>query len=253
MIDSAATEHRTNGLRSAIAAVSDRPVTTVINSHWHTDHTNGNYQFPGATIVAHERTREMMQRFAPTRPDPTGPFPDVEWGALELALPFLTYDRGVTVWADDLRCEVRWVGTPAHTTDDTIVWIPEHSVLYTGDLAFNGGTPLSSAGSITGAIEVFQDLLDLKPRTVVPGHGDVCGPEVFETQIAYFDVRAGPGGQRAPCRSHTRWRRPGTPAPTRSPTCWTPNGWSRTCTAPTPRSTAPQGAPTSISLPPGTT
>ena len=186
VIDSAATEDRTRGLREAIADVSDRPVTTLINSHWHTDHTNGNYQFPGATIVAHERTREMMQRFAPTRPDPSGPFPNVQWGALELALPFLTYDTGVTIWSDDLRCEVRWVGTPAHTTDDTIVWIPEHSVLFTGDLAFNGGTPLSSAGSIAGAIEVFQDLLDLRPQTVVPGHGDVCGPEVFDTQIAYL-------------------------------------------------------------------
>ncbi|WP_308168142.1 MBL fold metallo-hydrolase [Nonomuraea sp. NEAU-A123] len=206
VIDSAATEARTRGLRAAISEVSDRPVSTLINTHWHTDHTNGNYQFRGATIVAHERTREMMLRYAPTTPDPAGPFPDVNWGALEPAPPFLTYDQGVTVWADDVRCEVRWVGTPAHTTDDSIVWIPEHSVLYTGDLAFNGGAPLVSAGSVAGSLDVLRDLRELRPRTVVPGHGDVCGPEIFDLMIDYLTfvqdlAVSGHRGGRTPLRA----------------------------------------------------
>ncbi|MEU4227559.1 MBL fold metallo-hydrolase [Nonomuraea sp. NPDC026600] len=187
VIDSAATEARTRGLRSAVSAVTGLPVSTLVNTHWHTDHTNGNYQFRGATIVAHERTREMMLRYAPTTPDLDGPFPAVPWGALEPAPPFLTYGRGVTLWAGDVRCEVRWVGTPAHTTDDSIVWIPEHSVLYAGDLAFNGGAPLVSAGSLAGSLKVLRDLRELRPRTVVPGHGDVCGPEVFDLVIGYLE------------------------------------------------------------------
>ncbi len=186
VVDSAATEARTARMREMLAALSDKPVSTLINTHWHTDHTNGNYQFRGATIVAHERTRQMMLLHAPTKPDPDGPFPDVDWGALEPAPPFLTYDRGVTMWADTIRCDVRWVGVPAHTTDDSIVWIPEHSVLFAGDLAFNGSAPLVSAGSVSGSLSVLHDLRQLSPRTIVPGHGQVCGPEVFDVLIDYL-------------------------------------------------------------------
>ena len=38
--------------------------------------------------------------------------------------------------AGDLRASVRHVGTPAHTTNDSIVWIPRHSMLFCGDLIF---------------------------------------------------------------------------------------------------------------------
>jgi cyclase len=186
VVDTAATADRTDHLRAAIAQVSPKPVSTLVNTHWHTDHTNGNYQFRGATIVAHERTREMMLVHAPTSPDPSGPFPNVAWGALEPAPPFLTYERGITLWSGDVRCEVSWVGTPAHTTDDSIVWIEEHSILFAGDLAFNGGAPLMSAGSVSGSLTVLEQLRQLAPRTVVPGHGEVCGPEVFTAGIDYL-------------------------------------------------------------------
>ena len=186
VIDSAATAARTELLRKAVAAISALPVSTLINTHWHTDHTNGNYQFRGAAIVAHERTREMMLLHGPTVPDPAGPFPLVDWGPLEPTPPFLTYSAGITVWAGQVRCEVSWVGTPAHTTDDSVVWIPEHSLLFAGDLAFNGGAPLMSAGSVTGALRVLRELKELNPRTVVPGHGDVCGPDVFDEEIGYL-------------------------------------------------------------------
>lgn len=51
----------------------------------------------------------------------------------------------MTLWLDRtgttgeaLRCEVRHVGGPAHTTNDSIVWIPELAVLFAGDLLFDG-------------------------------------------------------------------------------------------------------------------
>ena len=73
------------------------------------------------------------------------------------AVPHL--HRRVTLHVGDLRCEVRHVGTPAHTTNDSIVWIPERSVLFCGDLMFNGGTPFLLMGSIAGAIEVLENVL----------------------------------------------------------------------------------------------
>ncbi len=91
------------------------------------------------------------------------------------------------MWSGDLRCEVRYVGTPAHTTNDSIVWIPDREVVFTGDLLFNGGTPFALMGSVSGWIEVLETVLrPLGARTLVPGHGPVCGPEVIDDQLAYL-------------------------------------------------------------------
>ncbi|MFI6511870.1 MBL fold metallo-hydrolase [Streptosporangium sp. NPDC050855] len=184
-VDSCATERRTLAYREAIAAVTDRPVTTLINTHHHGDHTFGNFVFPEATVVGHERTREMI--LAEGIPDYlTMAWTEVDWGALEARPPFLTYTDGVTVYSDELRCEVRHIGLPAHTTNDSIVWIPERSLLFSGDLVFNGGTPFVMMGSVTGAIEALDRLRELGAETIVPGHGDVCGPEVVDTVQDYL-------------------------------------------------------------------
>jgi cyclase len=184
-VDATSTERRTRAYLGAIASVTDRPVRTLVNTHHHGDHTHGNYLFGGATIVGHERCREAM--FGTPMPPPAGVWTDVDWGPLELAPPFLTYADGVTLWSGDLRCEVRYVGTPAHTTNDSIIHIPERSVVFAGDLLFNGGTPFALMGSISGWIEVLETVLrPLGARTLVPGHGPVCGPEVIDEVLAYL-------------------------------------------------------------------
>jgi cyclase len=184
-VDAASTERRTRAYLDAIATVTDRPVRTLVNTHHHGDHTHGNYLFGGATIVGHERCREAM--LGTPVPPPAGVWTDVDWGPLELAPPFLTYTDGVTLWSGDLRCEVRYVGTPAHTTNDSILHIPERSVVFAGDLLFNGGTPFALMGSVSGWIEVLETVLrPLGARTLVPGHGPVCGPEVIDDVLAYL-------------------------------------------------------------------
>ena len=184
-IDTAATERRTRAYLDAIKTVTTQPVRTLVNTHHHGDHTHGNYLMSGATIVGHERCREAMQNTP--MPPPPGIWSDVDWGSLEPAPPFLTYPDGVTLWSGDLRCEVRYVGTPAHTTNDSIVYIPERSLVFTGDLLFNGGTPFALQGSVSGWIEVLETVLrPLGAQTFVPGHGPVCGPEVIDDMLAYL-------------------------------------------------------------------
>jgi cyclase len=186
-VDSCSTEHRSRAYRAAISAVSAGPVHTLVNTHHHGDHTNGNYQFAGATIVAHHRCRtEMIATGLPgARVAATWDAPD--WGALESAPPFLTYSEGVDLWVDEMRCEVRHLGTAAHTTNDSIVWIPERSLLFAGDLLMKGGTPFIMAGSLRGAIESVNSLQTLGARIVVPGHGPVCGPEVIGEVLGYLN------------------------------------------------------------------
>ncbi|HZZ51893.1 MAG TPA: MBL fold metallo-hydrolase [Pseudonocardia sp.] len=184
-IDSCSTQARTQANLEAIATVTDRPIRMLINTHHHGDHTFGNCLFSGATIVAHERVRDEMLAFGPPRPLPF--WSPVDWGDLELELPFLTYTDGVTVWSDELRCEVRYVGTPAHTTNDSIVWIPDRSVLFCGDLLFNGGTPFLLMGSISGSIEVLTSVLaPLGAQTIVAGHGAVAGPSLIDDVLGYL-------------------------------------------------------------------
>ena len=184
-IDVAMTERRTRAYLDAIGTVTGLPVRTLVNTHHHGDHTHGNYLVSGATIVGHERCREEI--LAAAIPPPPGIWTDVDWGKLEPAPPFLTYTEGITLWSGSLRCDVRYVGTPAHTTNDSIIHIPERSVVFTGDLLLNGGTPFVLQGSVSGLIEVLQTVLrPLGAQTLVPGHGPVCGPEVIDDTLAYL-------------------------------------------------------------------
>jgi len=184
-VDATSTERRTRAYLDAIATVTDRPVRTLVNTHHHGDHTHGNYLMSGATIVGHELCREaILNSQIPPLP---GIWTEVDWGRLEPAPPFLTYTDGVTLWSGDLRCEVRYVGTPAHTTNDSIVHVPERGVVFAGDLLFNGGTPFALMGSVSGWIEVLETVLrPLGAPTLVPGHGPVCGPEVIDEMLAYL-------------------------------------------------------------------
>jgi len=189
-IDASSTERRTRAFRDAIGSVTRAPVRTLVNTHHHPDHTAGNGVFADATIVAHERARDEMRILG--LPRNSGVWTDTDYGDLRLALPFLTFADRLTLWADDLRCELLFSGGPAHTTNDIVVWIPERSVLFSGDLLFNGGTPFLLSGSVLGAIDVLENFLrPLGAQTIVPGHGPVGGPELIEPVLGYLRFIAG--------------------------------------------------------------
>ncbi|GAB1331552.1 MBL fold metallo-hydrolase [Streptomyces sennicomposti] len=184
-VDTCATERRTRSYLESIAAVTHLPVRTLVNTHHHADHTYGNFLLPGATVVGHEQTRAEVMAFG--RQVNRGVWNDVEWGEFEPAPPFLTYTTGITLWADELRCDVRHVGVPAHTTNDSLIHLPERSVLFAGDLLFPGGTPFVLMGSLSGAIEVLEKVVrPLGARTIVSGHGPVGGAEVIDDMLDYL-------------------------------------------------------------------
>src|SRR5215212_10679575 len=64
-VDASSTEKRTRALRAAVAEVSPAPIRTLVNTHSHPDHTQGNSLFGTATIVAHERTRAEVRAGLP--------------------------------------------------------------------------------------------------------------------------------------------------------------------------------------------
>jgi cyclase len=177
-IDTCSTERRTRDYLTAIQRVAGRAPRTLVSTHHHADHTNGNSLLPGATIIGHDRCREEMLRGGLL--GNVGLFEPVEWGDLELAAPFVTFDQRLHVFVDDLRVELIHLTHAAHTTNDVVAWIPEHRVLFCGDLVFNGGTPFVVMGSVAGSLEALDRVMELEPDVIVPGHGDPCGLEAVD-------------------------------------------------------------------------
>jgi cyclase len=148
------------------------PVKTVINTHWHFDHTDNNapLRAGGATLVAHENSKLRM-----TQPH--------HLAILELdfppspatALPQRVFKDGYKLEANGERVAVTHV-PPAHTDSDVAVRFEKANVLHTGDVFFNGMYPYvdgSTGGRIDGMIEAAGRLLSLadSDTKIVPGHG----------------------------------------------------------------------------------
>ena len=191
VIDTCFTEARTRAFLQAIRGVTGLPLRTLVNTHHHGDHTHGNYLVPGASIVGHELCRQTVIDTGIHTLRPL--FPNVVWGDLALAPPFITFQDRLDLFVDDLKLELHYMG-PAHTTNDVIIWLPERRLMFTGDLAFNGGTPFVAMGSITGSLVALNRLREFGAETVVPGHGPVCGPEVFDEMETYLRFVQGKAG-----------------------------------------------------------
>ncbi|MFJ8535814.1 MBL fold metallo-hydrolase [Streptomyces sp. NPDC093591] len=182
LVDTTATEARSRRLREQVLARGRRAPAMLVNTHSHGDHTFGNYLFPEATVYAHAEARREMQQAGLHL---TQLWPQVVWGDIEVALPQVTYEGGMTLHVGELAVELLHPG-PAHTVNDTVVWVPERGVLFTGDIVMSGVTPFCPLGSITGSLKAIEQLRGLEPVVVVTGHGPVAGPEVLDVAEDYL-------------------------------------------------------------------
>ena len=159
-------------IATALAALGPEPVTHLINTHWHFDHTNGNEWLheSGPSILAHENTRKHLlttQRVEDWSYD----FTPLSAGALPTDL--MTEERNLTLNQTSLA--LKYYG-PAHTDSDISVYFKEPDVLHTGDTFWNGIYPFvdySTGGSIDGSIRAADLNLGLATdqTIVIPGHG----------------------------------------------------------------------------------
>jgi cyclase len=183
-IDTCATEARTRAFLDAVDTVAGPGRRTLVNTHHHGDHTNGNCLLPYAAIIGQEKCRDCVLETGILRLD--GVFDPVEWGSLDVAAPFVTFEHRLNVYVDDLLVELHHFGSAAHTTNDIVAWIPERKVLFTGDLVFNGGTPFVLMGSVSGALIVLDRLAEFDAEVLVPGHGPPCRPDLVDTVGEYL-------------------------------------------------------------------
>lgn len=162
-------------IMQAIKTLSDKPVSYVLNTHWHGDHTGGNENFgkAGAVVVAHENVRQRMStdQFMETfnRTVPAAP---------DAALPVVTFTDNVNFYFND--DEISVMHMPAsHTDGDAIVHFKKANVLHMGDTFFNGFFPFidhSSGGTLDGIISTAETALNLidDNTQIIPGHGPLA-------------------------------------------------------------------------------
>jgi len=188
-IDTTSTERRNRAYIDAIASVTSNPVTLLVNTHHHADHTHGNYLFPEATIISHSSCRNVM--LATGIPDYRAAFPSVEWGSLEFRAPDVTFEGNTQIHLDDLTVDLFDLGYVAHTDGDVLAWLPDRGVLFTGDLIFHGGTPFALFGSVQGTLDALQVIENKGAEVVVPGHGPAFSgaqiQQVLNSQRAYLE------------------------------------------------------------------
>ena len=176
--------------------LTDRPLTLTL-THFHPEHGYGAQVFRGSARIVYNRTqREELDEKGAPYVDMFRTFGETvaaQLEGVELVGPDDVYDGETTIDLGGLTVELREVG-PAHTRGDQVVLVREHGVLFAGDLLETRFFPIfpPGDGDVTGVrwIEVLERLADLEPRTIVPGHGDVVGPElIWEVRSYLEDVR----------------------------------------------------------------
>ncbi len=163
------------------------PIRYLVNTHWHGDHTNGNYLFDDTVeLVCHKRCQDNMLKFgaqALSESQETSPLLE----EVELRVPAVVFDEGELVLHVGSK-SVELALTPGHTLDSTVAYVREDKVLLAAD------TVMPVPYFVWGDRHLFRQSLEFVKQynleSIVQGHGEVLLrgeiPNALDSSIRYL-------------------------------------------------------------------
>lgn len=179
----------TRDMLSAMAPITQRhPIGQAFNTHGNGDHWFGNQLLPdGIPIVASARAIGDMRASPPNAVHmlfnqlDLGPEFEAfaqrsmrrfDFASVTERLPTESFEDRTQRRIGDRDIHLIELG-PAHTQGDAIAYVPDAGIVFTGDILFIEGTPMMWAGPVENWLTACERIIELKARTIVPGHGPV--------------------------------------------------------------------------------
>ena len=161
-------------IKKAIAAISDKQIRFIINTHFHGDHSDGNKIFgsEGSIIVAHENVRKRLSTDYLFEA-----FKQEQKAMSYEGLPKITFAESLTFNMNGETVQVIHIKN-AHTDGDAAIYFKESNVLHTGDAFVRYGLPFiddGGGGTIDGMIKGADQMLKMinDETKIIPGHGQI--------------------------------------------------------------------------------
>ncbi len=169
VIDTLALPDETLSIREFIEHELNVPVRYVINTHYHADHTWGNCFFPGATVIAHARCRDLLEeRGVPSLEAAKRQNPALR--QVKIVLPQMTFAEGELTLRVGKKNLILSLAT-GHSPDGIAVLVEEDRILFAGDSFMP--LPYIVDGDIDEIMASIKRMGRMGLENIVQGHGDV--------------------------------------------------------------------------------
>ena len=188
VIDTRATPRLAREFIADIRTITDKPIRHVFLTHYHAVRVLGASAYKNAQIIASHGTLEMIRSSGQLDFEvEVRRFPRLFNGVDEipgLTIPHLTFDRGMSLWLGGREVQLRAAGR-GHTGGDSICWLPQERVLFTGDLLEQRATPYTGEGFLSDWIDRLSELAVLDASVAMPGRGAaLSGAKAVQASIA---------------------------------------------------------------------
>ena len=174
VIDTQATPVMAQDVIRRIRAVTDKPIRYVVLSHYHAVRVLGASGYRPEHVIASRDTYDLIvERGEADMKSEIERFPRL-FRAVEsvpgLTWPTIVFEKRLTLMLGRLRVELMQLGR-GHTKGDTVVWLPEERILFSGDLVEFDATPYTGDAYLGDWPATLDAIAALRPQKLVPGRG----------------------------------------------------------------------------------
>lgn len=175
VLDTQATPVMARKVIEKIRAVTDKPIKYIVVSHYHAVRVLGASAYGAEQIIASQDTYDLIvERGDEDFKSELERFPRLFNGVESvpgLTWPTITFKGEMTVWMGKREVKLMQLGR-GHSKGDTVIWLPEEKVLFSGDLVEYGATPYTGDAYLSDWPQTLERLADLGPVALIPGRGD---------------------------------------------------------------------------------